>query len=378
MIKSDKSGKRLKFKMKGSGAKNKAGESANIVNRNIGDRMRARKDLRARRRADQKARMPKNPIKRFAYYLKPKNFAAYWFNRDGAIRALKVAGIGLAVMMVFMLAVFAYFRKDLPRNITNLDACSQGASTLYYDNTGQTLLWASSGDVECYPVKLENINNNLQKAVIAIEDKDFYTHGGFSAEGVTRAFINNLRGESTQGGSTITQQFVKNSLLSQEQTYTRKIKEVMLSFRMEKNLTKEAILYLYLNQIYLGQGAYGIGAASDIYFRKPVSELTIPEMALLAGLPQAPSRYSPIYNPKSAKERQLYVLGRMAEDGYITASEAKTSGDEPVQVYVREDYKEFAPFYLETVRLMAIKKLGEVTVLDKGIKIGIKFSTNER
>lgn len=219
-------------------------------------------------------------------------------------------------------------------------------------------------------VPYDKIPPQLVQAFVAAEDSSFFEHSGINYVATVRALFANIKaGRKVQGGSTITMQVARSLLLSREKTYTRKIKEVMLSFRMEKNLKKEDILYLYLNQIYLGQGAYGIGAASDIYFRKPVNELTVPEMALLAGLPQAPSRYSPIYNPKAAKERQLYVLGRMAEDGHITAAEAKTAGDEPVQVYVREDYKDHAPFYLETVRLMAIKKLGEVMVLDKGIKI---------
>jgi len=374
MSKPEKSGKRLNLKMKSSGAKNKAVESANIVNRNIGDRMRARKDLRARRRADQKARMPKNPLKRFVYYLKPKNFAAYWFNRDGAIRALKVAGITLAVMMVFLLAIFAYFRKDLPRNITNLDACSQGASTLYYDNTGQTLLWASSGDVECYPVKLENINNNLQKAVIAIEDKDFYTHGGFSAEGVTRAFINNLRGESTQGGSTITQQFVKNSLLSQEQTYTRKIKELILAIELERSYTKDEILNAYLNEISFGSTYAGAEAAARGYFDKQAKDLTLDESATLAALIPAPSYYSPTGDNKAELiERRNYVLQLMVEQSYVSQEEAdaaKTQDTLAKVVPKKSKYNNIiAPYFVLEAQKRLEEQYGATNIRKSGFRV---------
>ncbi len=158
-------------------------------------------------------------------------------------------------------------------------------------------------------------------------------------------------------------------MLSSEKTYIRKLKEAILAQRMEENLSKEDILYLYLNQIYLGQGAYGVEAASQVYFRKPAQELTVPECAILAGLPQAPSRYSPISNPLRAKERQRYVLARMAEDGFITQDEARQFAEEPVKIYVWKNYKEIAPFYLETIRQLLVAKLGEETVLDQGIKI---------
>lgn len=377
MSKSDKKAKRLGFKKaKGSGAKNKALETANIVNRNIGDRMRARKDLKARRRADQKARLPKNPIKRLFYYLHPKHFAEYWFNRDGAIRALKVAGIGLAVMMVFLLAVFAYFRKDLPRNITNLDTCSQGASTLYYDRTGETLLWASSGDVECYPVKLENINPHLQKAVIAIEDKDFYKHGGFSTEGLMRAFIQNLRGETgnLQGGSTITQQFVKNSLLSQEQTYTRKIKELILAIELERSYTKDEILNAYLNEISFGSTYAGAEAAARGYFDKSAKDLTLDESATLAAILPAPSYYSPTgENTAELIERRNYVLQLMADQGYITQEEADAAKQVDTIAKVAPKKSKYnniiAPYFVLEAQKKLEEQYGATNIRKQGYKV---------
>src|SRR5262249_15450359 len=155
-------------------------------------------------------------------------------------------------------------------------------------------------------------------------------------------------------------------LLSSEKTYARKIKEIMLAKKMEQNLRKEDIMYLYLNQIYLGQGAHGVGAAAQVYFRKDVKDLTIPEAAILAGLPQAPSRYSPIHNPSAAKERQKYVINRMADVGYITDEQAERYINEPVKLYVWQNFKEMAPFYLETVRQLLVAEIGEENVLDKG------------
>lgn len=234
-------------------AKKPTKESQGVrVNRSLTAKAKAHKDARARKRAEYLATLPKNPVKRFFYRLHPKRLAKFWFSRDGAIMALKIIGIGFAVMMIMVLAVFAYYRKDLPKNITDLKTCSQGASTTYYDRTGQTLLWSSSGDVECYPVKLDNISPYLRDAVIASEDKDFYRHGGFSASGFLRASINNVRGGETQGGSTITQQFVKNSLLNQEQRISRKIKELILSIELERSYSKDEILNAYLNEIPFG------------------------------------------------------------------------------------------------------------------------------
>jgi penicillin-binding protein 1A len=375
MSKQDKLSKRLINKAKSVKPKSKGSSKEQaIVNRNIGDRMRARKDLRARRRADQKARMPKNPIKRMFYYLKPKNFAAYWFNRDGLIRALKIVGISMAIIMVMMLAIFAYFRKDLPRNITDLKTCSQGASTLYYDRTGETLLWASSGDVECYPVKLENINVHLQKAVIAIEDKDFYNHGGFSAEGVSRAFLNNLQGKSTQGGSTITQQFVKNSLLSQDQTYVRKIKELILAIELERSYTKDEILNAYLNEISFGSTYAGAEAASRGYFDKSSKDLTLDEAATLAAVLPAPSYYSPTGdNTAELIERRNYVLQLMKDQGYITEEEAEAAKQQDTIAKVvpkKSQYNNIlAPYFVLEAQKRLEEKFGATNIRKYGYKV---------
>ncbi|MFS4459066.1 penicillin-binding protein 1A [Bdellovibrio sp. HCB2-146] len=219
-------------------------------------------------------------------------------------------------------------------------------------------------------VPYEKIPKNLVNSFLAAEDDQFFQHKGINPQAIFRAALANLRaGRSVQGGSTITQQVAKTLLLSSEKTLTRKLRDILLAIEMEKNLSKEDILYLYLNQIYFGQGAYGIEQAAQVYYRKTVSELTLPEMAILAGLPQAPSGYSPVRNPLRAKERQMYTLRRMADVGYITKDEAEAAIKEPVKVYVRETYEEFAPFFLETVRQLLVAQLGENMVLDKGLRI---------
>lgn len=220
---------------------------------------------------------------------------------------------------------------------------------------------------------------HLLNAFIAAEDASFYEHGGINYLAIVRAMWANIKaGRRAQGASTITQQVARSLLLTSEKTYTRKIKEAILSRRMEENLSKNDIIFLYLNQIYLGHGAYGVKTAAEIYFRKDVKDLTIGEAAILAGLPQAPSRYSPVYNPKSAKARQRYVLSRMSEEGYITKEQEVEEAEKPITVYVRKDYKKIAPYYLEIVRQMLNEQVGEQLVLDKGIKINTSLDLQKQ
>lgn len=219
-------------------------------------------------------------------------------------------------------------------------------------------------------VPYEKIPKHLVNAFLAAEDDQFFKHNGINYLAILRAMMANIRaGKNVQGGSTITQQVAKTFFLSPEKTIFRKIREAMLAMQLEDNLSKEEILYLYLNQIFFGNTAYGVENAAQTYFHKPVDQLSLEEAAILAGLPQAPSRYSPVRNPKSAKERQIYVLNRMAEVGFIAKNMAEKAIQTPVKVYVRENYEEFAPYYLETVRQILVQQLGEEIVLDKGIKV---------
>lgn len=180
-------------------------------------------------------------------------------------------------------------------------------------------------------VKLENISLSLQQAIIATEDNRFYTHPGFDIEGMMRASLVNLQyGEVAEGGSTITQQLVKNLFLSQDRSLNRKVEEIALAIDMEMRYSKEEILELYLNTIYFGSGFYGISEASMGYFAKMPHELTLGEATMLAGLPNAPSVYSPYVDFSAAKKRQAIVLNRMAETGYITPTIAKETKAEPI------------------------------------------------
>jgi penicillin-binding protein 1A len=219
-------------------------------------------------------------------------------------------------------------------------------------------------------IPFEKVPKKMIQAFLAAEDANFWDHGGVNYLAILRAFLVNLSsGEKRQGASTITQQVARALLLSSEKTYTRKIKEILLAHKMEENLSKEEILYLYLNEIYFGEGAYGIVAAADTYFRKPVDKLTLAEMAILAGLPQAPTSYSPSEHPQKAKARQKYVLERMATVGAITQEEKKAALEEPVTVYLRKEYKQVAPYFVETLRQLLVQQFGEKTVLDEGLRV---------
>lgn len=220
-------------------------------------------------------------------------------------------------------------------------------------------------------IPYKDIPELVIKSFIAAEDDTFFEHKGINLQALVRAFIANMRaGRNVQGGSTITQQVAKTLILNTvEKTYTRKLRDMLLAIQMEENLSKGDILYLYLNQIYFGQSAYGIEMAAQTYFRKPAKNLTIPEAAMLAGLPKAPSDYSPVKNPIRAKERQRYVINRLHEIGYISKEQAQEYIKTPVKVYLKEEYEILAPFYLETLRQLLVQQLGEDVILNQGVKI---------
>ncbi|MGE0632861.1 MAG: penicillin-binding protein 1A, partial [Pseudobdellovibrionaceae bacterium] len=219
-------------------------------------------------------------------------------------------------------------------------------------------------------VPYNKIPQKLVQAFLAAEDDKFFEHKGINPTAIMRAMLANMKaGRTVQGGSTITQQVTKTLLLSDERTYTRKLREALLAYKIEQNLSKEDILYLYLNQIYLGESAHGVKVAAETYFKKTLDQLTLPEMAILAALPQAPSRDNPVKKPRNSKERQIYVLNRMAEVGYITREEADAAKKQPVTVHLKVNYDEFAPFFTETVRIMLAKLLGGKKVSEQGLRI---------
>jgi len=202
----------------------------------------------------------------------------------------------------------------------------------------------------------------MKQAVLAIEDARFYQHGGVDYIGMVRAALANLGRIKSQGASTITMQVARNVYLSSEKTYTRKIYEILLTFKLEHLLSKDQILEIYMNQIFLGNRAYGFAAASEAYFGKPLQKLSIAEAAMLAGLPKAPSAYNPISNPKRARARQLYIVERMLDNGFITAAQAEAAKQEPLRLRTSGDSNAIHAEYLaETVRQLMYAQYGDNT-----------------
>ncbi|NIQ96086.1 MAG: penicillin-binding protein, partial [Desulfuromonadales bacterium] len=220
-------------------------------------------------------------------------------------------------------------------------------------------------------VPVEAMPQSLLQAFISAEDANFYEHGGIDFVSIIRAAWKNFKaGGIVQGGSTITQQVAKSLLLTPERSYSRKFKEAILARRMEKRLTKEEILHLYLNQIYLGHGAYGVQAAAENYFDKDVEELTLAESAMLAGLPRAPSRYSPYRHLDRAKKRQKYVLERMVADGSISAEQAKEAYDKELTIHPRvNSYITDAAYFTEQVRRYLEQRYGEEMLYTGGLQV---------
>ncbi len=206
---------------------------------------------------------------------------------------------------------------------------------------------------------ISEIPDVMKNAVLAIEDSRFFEHGGVDYKGMVRAALANLGKVKSQGASTITMQVARNVYLSSEKTFTRKIYEILLTFKLEHLLTKNQILEIYMNQIYLGNRAYGFSAASETYFGKPLKSISIAEAAMLAGLPKAPSAYNPISNPKRARSRQLYIIERMQENGYITAQEAIEAKKEDLKLRSGTgDTRVHAEYVAEMVRQMIFAQYG--------------------
>lgn len=220
---------------------------------------------------------------------------------------------------------------------------------------------AEFGEKRRIPVEYQEIPPQMIDAFLAAEDDRFYQHPGVDYQGIIRAVYSLLMtGEKTQGGSTITMQVARNFFLTSEKTYLRKLNEIILALEMEQVLTKEEILALYLNKIYLGNRAYGVGAAANVYYGRPLSELTLPEMAMIAGLPKAPSRYNPIANPERAMIRRNYVLRRMWEVGYISEQDYLEASQAPVSAtYHGREIEVYAPYVAEMVRTRLIEEFGE-------------------
>ncbi|MCC7386309.1 MAG: PBP1A family penicillin-binding protein [Deltaproteobacteria bacterium] len=289
--------------------------------------------------------------------------------------ALFLLLVGITGGGMFGLGLYVLLSRDIP-NFRQLSDYRPKLVTRLYGQEGQLIgeLYREKRIVVPY----EEMPRRLVQAFLASEDNRFFDHAGIDYFGILRAAWANLRaGRVVQGGSTITQQVAKSILVGAEgyqegtaKKLSRKLKEAILAQRLESNLQKQDILTLYLNQIFLGNQAYGIEAAAHNYFRKTIAELNLAELALLGGLPQAPSRYSPFRHPQRAKDRREYVLRRMLEDGFITQAELDEAKETPIVVYPAPDVsREVTPFFTEHVRRLLLDQFGEKTVLEEGLRV---------
>src|SRR5512139_1012137 len=262
-------------------------------------------------------------------------------------RLLLYAATSLAVVGILAsLATYFYVAGNLPKVDSLADYRPPVVTRILSDN-GTVI--AELYDERRIVVPVTRMPRRLIEAFVAAEDANFFKHRGIDLMSILRAAVKNLlAGGVVQGGSTITQQVTKSLLLTPERSFERKFKEAILAYRIENRLAKEEILYLYLNQIFLGHGAYGVQAAAENYFAKNVDQLTLAECSLLAGLPRAPSRYSPYHNLKAAKERQQYVLNRMVEEKYISQAEADAAYQVALVIRPRRSqHRDDAAFFTE-------------------------------
>jgi len=269
---------------------------------------------------------------------------------------------------LFTTALFAWYAKDLPR--PDKIVRKEGFATRIYDRNG-ILLYDVYGEQKRTPVKLEEVPEYLKEATVAIEDKDFYKHQGFDIRGWLRAIFNIIFRRRLQGGSTITQQLVKNVLLSPKRTLGRKIKEFILAIQIEKKYSKDEILQMYLNEVPYGGTAWGVEAAAETYFAKKVSNLNLIESAILAGLPRAPTTYSPFGpNPKAYINRTKDVLRRMREDGYLTKEQEQEAVKKLAEVEFASPSGRFkAPHFVMYVKEKLTERYGEKMVEQGGLKV---------
>ena len=278
---------------------------------------------------------------------------------------------GCFFLAALLFLVILHYSMDLP-DYTQLANYQPQITTRLYAADGSML--AEYANEKRIFVPLDQIPPLLRSAFIAAEDKTFYTHGGIDFNGLGRAVLVNLKnigsGKRKVGASTITQQVAKNFLLTSEQSLSRKIKEALLARRIEQTFTKDHILELYLNEIYLGIGSYGVASAALNYFDKAMNELTVDEMAFLAALPKGPNNYHPLRKPQAAKERRDWVLRRMVEEGYITIQQAARASSVPVHMTKRtNDILEDAGYYAEEVRRFVVNNYGEEAIYNGGLFI---------
>ncbi|MFM8610813.1 MAG: penicillin-binding protein 1A [Burkholderiaceae bacterium] len=293
----------------------------------------------------------------------PKGLQWVWRLLAWAV-GLGLAGALALVMVVALALAVAY--PNLP-DIADISDYRPKLPLRIYSAEG--VLLGEFGEERRSLTPIGQIPKVMKDAVLAIEDSRFYQHGGVDYVGVVRAGLANVGRLKSQGASTITMQVARNVYLSSEKTFTRKIYEILLTFKLEHLLTKDQILEIYMNQIFLGQRAYGFAAASETYFGKPLQEVTVAEAAMLAGLPKAPSAYNPVSNPKRARSRQLHIIDRMEENGFITAAQAEAAKKQLLKIRAgNDDNRIHAEYVAETVRQLVFAQYGDDTYI-RGLNV---------
>ncbi len=281
---------------------------------------------------------------------------------------LSIFLVAIAALLTLFIGglLYLYMLLDVPR-LQSVAAYRPPMTSRVLDRQGRVV--ARFFEENRLVVPIGEMPPLLAKAFVAAEDSRFYEHPGVDIWSIFRALVHNIgAGGSAHGGSTITQQVTRALLLSRKKLYSRKIKEAILAYRIDSQLSKEEILHIYLNQIYLGDRAYGVGAAAETYFNKKVGDLTLGEMALLAGLPQSPSRYSPRKNMTLARRRQAYVLNRMAEEGYISPEEARRAHGRPL-LLAPASRAGANNYFIQQVRRLVERKYGARRLRTDGLTI---------
>ena len=302
--------------------------------------------------------MPNTDSKATDKTSRPPTNPRHWFVRILLwIVGLSVAGALSLMLIIGVSLVMAY--PNLP-DISDLAEYSPKLPLRIFTAEGDLI--GEFGEERRNLTPINEIPQIMKDAVLSIEDSRFYQHGGVDYLGIVRAGLANLGKRKSQGASTITMQVARNVYLSTEKTYTRKIYEILLTFKLEHMLTKDQILEIYMNQIFLGNRAYGFASASEAYFGKPLKDISSAEAAMLAGLPKAPSAYNPISNPKRATVRQQYIIERMLENKFITAAQAEKARAEVLQIRSGADkQKVHAEYVAETVRQLIYAQYGTET-----------------
>ena len=292
------------------------------------------------------------------------------------LRYLFAPLVVLAVLGVVVVTVtYFYYLPQIP-SVNQLKNTQLQLPLRVYSQDDKLI--AEFGQYRRRPVAYDDIPKNLRNAFVAIEDKRFYQHKGIDYRGIARAVLAAIKKRRvTQGASTITMQVARNFYLTNKRTLDRKLREALLAIKIEEKLTKQEILELYLNKIFLGKRAYGIGSATEIYYGKKVEELTLAQSAMIAGLPKAPSKYNPVMNPKRAKERRDYILLKMLELKYITNNDYQTALKEKLSATIHSvAHQTYAPYMAEMARADAIRRFGEENIYKLGLKIYTTLDSN--